>query len=236
MSKRIAWIATGTVAILAGGAIGIAGVAINEVFGGDDTITSGSNRVTTSARALVTKAGEFDDDASDSLGRPSVTISVSRSTQPIFIGVAPAAAVDRYLAGASVATVTDVDVDPFRLETELAEGTATPRPPGAETFWVARSDGSTPLEWKLDDGNHRIVMMNADGSIGVDADARFDLQVPHVDDIGDGLRVAGIIVAGLGIAAIAMGIASKKEEPRYAPYPGAHWPAPPVAQKERVDM
>ena len=42
--------------------------------------------------------------------------------KPVFVGVGPAEAVDRYLAGASVETVTDVEVRPFELTTTVREG------------------------------------------------------------------------------------------------------------------
>lgn len=161
-----------------GGLLGVSGLAVTQVFGHDDTITSGTNPVGSTATAIVTRPHDFAYGPSDSFARPTLTISVEGSAKPLFVGVAPAAEVDRYPAGAAVATVTDVEVTPFRLETENRAGTWSPRPPGEQSFWTASADGLTPLEWEFANGEYRIVMMNADGSPGVAADTRAS-GAPH---------------------------------------------------------
>jgi hypothetical protein len=67
-----------------------------------------------------------------------------------------------YPAEVSHPLVTDVDNDPFD---------AGFRPQAGERIWAASTQGARQtLTWDVDDGDWSIVVMNADGSPGVQAD------------------------------------------------------------------
>ncbi|HET9323558.1 MAG TPA: DUF4389 domain-containing protein [Gaiellaceae bacterium] len=86
----------------------------------------------------------------------------------LFLGIGPADDVERYLAGADYDVVTDLEVDPFRVEYRNETGSARPDPPSEQTFWAA--SGLDRIEWKVDEGRWEAVAMNPDGSRGVVAE------------------------------------------------------------------
>jgi hypothetical protein len=54
------------------------------------------------------------------------------------------------------------------------------------------------MEWETEVGTHSIVLMNDDGSAGVDLDAVFKVKVGSLLGISVGLLVGGIAVLLLG--------------------------------------
>ena len=179
MSKRTALIATGAVLTAAGGALAAGGLALAALGGTDGTLSTGRPS-RHHATAVVSDKGDLGGSTSLAFGDPTVKVSVNDSDQPVFVGIGPAEDVDRFLAGATVQTVSDFDLLPFQLDTETREGTQQPGSPLDETFWVAQSDGATSAatSWKIDDGSYRVVVMNADGSPGVDVDGSLAVRVP----------------------------------------------------------
>jgi hypothetical protein len=231
MSKRIALITASAVALVGGGAAAICGGAVLAVFGTDNTISSGQHPVSTTTSALVTEQGDFGAHSADILGHPAVKISVTSSAKPVFVGVGPAAAVDRYLAGAAVETVTDFELRPFDLTTTRREGTVRLAPPLEQSFWVAKSVGSTSAatDWKVRDGSYRVVLMNADGSAGVDVESRFGLGVPHLAAIGATVLAGGLLFVVVGVALLLAGLRTRSQ-PLGQPIVGAV-PADLVAER-----
>ena len=113
-------------------------------------------QVTSPGRALVSSVAKIENsgDARDFLGNTRLQIeATARSAgHGVFVGVAPAAAVDRYLAGADVDVVQDFDLAPFTLTTDRRAGTAAPAAPAAQDFWVARAEattGAAALTWTV---------------------------------------------------------------------------------------
>jgi hypothetical protein len=134
--------------------------------------------------------------------------------RPLFVGVAPSAAVARYLAGVARATVADVRVDLFALRYRLAArgGSVTPAAPVAQRFWSARAVGPGPqtLRWRLRPGRFAIVVMNADGSPGVAAEVRVGARLGIVAWLGLGLLAAGAALT----AALAVPLCRRRVAPR----------------------
>jgi hypothetical protein len=128
----------------------------------------------------------------------------TQSPHPVFVGIGPAAAVNSYLAGVrrEVATRFDARQSDFRLQAGGAPG----MPPTAKHFWVARSlgSGTQTLSWVPQDGDWRIVVMNANGSAGVRADLAIGARFPHLLWIGIGVLGGGallLLLCGGGIYA-----------------------------------
>jgi hypothetical protein len=143
------------------------------------------------------------------VGRPSLTLNAQSSGSPVFVGVGPAAAVDRYLAGASIDRVTDFDVEPFRLTTQRQDGSARPAPPAEQRFWTVSSSGlSARVDWRIADGSYRLVVMNADASPNVAVSMSAVLTVPHVFAIGLGALIGGVVIALIGALLIVLGARS----------------------------
>jgi hypothetical protein len=211
MSKHRALIATSAILLVGGGAAAIVGGAVLAVFGTDSTISTGHHRVSTNTSALVSEGADFGAHGADVLGHPGIKISVTGSEKPVFVGIGPAAAVDRYLAGASVETVTDFELRPFHLTTTQREGSTRLSPPLDQSFWVSQSAGSTSAatSWKVRDGNYRIVIMNADGSTGVEVDGRFGLRATRLTAISAGVLAGGLGGAVIGVALLVAGLRNK---------------------------
>jgi hypothetical protein len=121
-------------------------------------------------------------------------------------GSARADRVDRYLAGVPIDEVTDFEIDPFEMTRRPHAGTTRPAPPGSQTFWVAEATGpdSATLDWKVRDGDYRLVLMNADGSRPVDADGEVKLTLPHVAGIAWALTGGGLLLLLGGITAVVL--------------------------------
>ena len=209
MTRRVVLSVFGVVLLVAGFCLAIAGGAVMAITGSDNRISTGTERLSTPSTALVTEIADISDTAgtADTLGQPDLRLSLSGTAASSFIGVGPADAVDRYLAGAPIERVNDFNLDPFRLDTTPIAGTARPGAPDAQSFWVARGTGADPsLNWKITDGRYRLVLMNADGSPNVAADARVQLTVPHLFAIGIGVLVAGSVLLLLGVLLLVMGL------------------------------
>jgi hypothetical protein len=108
--------------------------------------------------------------------------------------------------------VTDFDAGPFRstfnIRRERHAGDATPGAPGRQSFWVAHATGRTSaaVDWKVRDGDYRVVVMNADGSRGVATRTKFGVDVPYLTGIGIGLLAGGILMAAGGMASVMVGV------------------------------
>jgi hypothetical protein len=207
---QIAAIVAGAALALAGVGIGTAGGGLLAVFGGDGTVDSGRNSLSTGSTALVSDVGDVDgsDDLSDIVGRPTVRLSAhaTRPTEGLFVGIGPAADVERYLASAPIDEVTDFDVDPFELTRDPRPGSKRPARPASQDFWVAQGSGhdAATLRWKVRDGDYRLVLMNADGSRAVHADGDVGVTIPHLGTIAWSLIGGGLLLMAGGGAAIAV--------------------------------
>ncbi len=120
---------------------------------------------------------------------------------PIFVGIGPEREVRGYLRGVRHDEVVDVDFDPFRPEYEAQAGTRAPARPGAQDFWVERSQGQgfQRIDWDLREGSWVLVVMNADGSPGVSALVSLGLRVTHLLAIILILLLVGLALLGGGI-------------------------------------
>src|SRR3954452_21681918 len=199
----------GGVLATVGAVLALGGGGVLALGGSDGEFSSGHRDVSTSTSALVSEVASINDtaDVSDALGHPRVKIATDsmNSDRNVFVGVGRKADVDRYLAGAQIDRVTDFDVDPWTLDKTRVEGTAKPRPPATQSFWVAKSSGSSAaIDWKVRDGNYRVVVMNADGSRGVQTESEFSVQVPHLATAAIVALIAGILLGGGGIAMMAL--------------------------------
>lgn len=119
----------------------------------------------------------------------------------LFVGIAPARSVERYLAGVAVKRIGDLgDATGTTLR-----GRADPAPPASRRFWVASASGrgDQALRWQSARGDWRVVVMNADGSRGVQATIRAGARHPSFVYFGAGV---GLLAAGAALLAAAVAI------------------------------
>jgi len=132
--------------------------------------------------------------------------------KPLFVGIAPKATVDAYLARIEHTEATHLDLDPFKVTYVDHAGTVDPGRPARELFWAARESGdSKPLSWKLRSGKWSIVVMNADGSRNVAATIGVGVKVPAALWVGIGLSLFGAaLLAAAGLMFTARSRANRR--------------------------
>jgi hypothetical protein len=225
---KIVLIVIGVLIALAGAGCTVGGVALLAAAGTDGWIESDTGRIDTTTFALVSEPALIEDegpgaaDRFDDLPDFRVRIEASQTSgnQPLFIGVASAADVDRYLSGVQYDVIDDFEFDPFRITKQLVPGERRPDRPGEQDFWEqsASGAGTLTLNWKLVSGSHRFVLMNANASDGVDLQASVAAKIPYVVQISIGLLVAGVIAVMLGILIVVLAARSgDKQQPASSP-------------------
>lgn len=227
--SRIALIITGTIvglvatALVAGGALALYG----EVKKDDDGyLSTHTQRFAADTRALATenldtKLGDAGVVDSGDLGKLRIKAE-SRDGKPLFVGIARTSDVQRYLDDVPYTTVHDVEAGPF--ETFDADytrhaGRRHPASPEHADIWVASNQGTgtQAVNWKFHEGDWSVVVMNADGSLGVDADVSAGANVPFLDELGWTALGSGSFALAFGIALIVMGVRRPKDPTDPAP-------------------
>ena len=123
----------------------------------------------------------------DDVGEVRVEVE-PRSGEELFVGIAPTDEVSRYLRDVAHTSVSDVDSWPFEAtyEESPVPGDRKPAPPGEQPIWTAsdQGGGTRALEWDVEHGDWSVVVMNADGSRGVDADVTAGAKAHFLTEIG----------------------------------------------------
>ena len=142
--------------------------------------------------------------ASDLIGRVRIQVTQASGTAPAFVGIAPAGAAGRYLAGVDYATVRGA-AGRHGTYTEHA-GTAPAVPPGRAGIWTAHASGpgTQTLTWAPRSGDWMVVAMNADGSRPVSLQVDVAATLPVLPWIAAGLLIGGIIFLIGGVLLIAV--------------------------------
>ena len=214
--SSIALVVTGSIAslfavgLLAIGALAFVGDSEKD---SDGYLSTDTHQFEAGTRALATENLDVDLDAGNwvldtkDLGKVRLQVE-SRDQKPVFVGIARTTDVENYLQGVSHTTLTDVDTSPFEAQYDNHAGNNRPVAPADSQIWVASEHGSgkQTLNWEIEDGDYSVVVMNADGSAGVDADISTGANIPFLDDIGWGAVGSGSFVLLIGIALLVAGI------------------------------
>jgi hypothetical protein len=214
--SRIALIVAGSLASLV--ALGLLAISALAFVGesqkdGDGYLSTHTHQFEGGTRALATENLDVDLDAgnfvldSEDLGKVRLEVE-SRNDKPVFVGIARTSDVASYLAGVSHTTITDVDTSPFDADYSDHAGDRRPVAPADSHIWAASEHGSgkQTLHWDIEDGDYSVVVMNADGSRGVDADVSAGANIPFLDEIGWSALGSGGFVLVSGLALLVMGI------------------------------
>ncbi len=130
--------------------------------------------------------------------------------RPVFLGIAPRADLEAYLSDVSYSQIEDIDFDDYRTDrvwtTDYRDyiGTIAPAPPSDQTFWhtSAQGEGTQTLTWEIEPGDWMLVVMNADGSRGIDVSGTVGAETPWLLAVGIGLLAAGVLLTALGLALV----------------------------------
>jgi len=205
-------------AIVAGVVVGVLatialGLGTLALWGDSKTDSNGylatkSHTFKTSTSALATDDLDVDGTGwlvdNDAFGKIRLQVD---SDKPVFVGIAKARDVDAYLAHSAYAEVTDVDYDPFEASYRAHFGAARPAAPADQDIWVASTHGSGTqrLNWDVKDGTWSVVVMNADGSAGVDAAVSAGAKIDWLGTLGWSLLGAGILLGAGATTLIVLG-------------------------------
>jgi hypothetical protein len=208
-ARSIALVVTGSLAtllavgLLAGGGLALWGNAQKD---SDGYLSTDTHQFEAGTRALATENLDIDLDGGDvimdtgDLGKVRLQVE-SRDDKPVFVGIARTSDVDDYLRGVDRSVVTDFDDTPFRADYREEPGSAVPAPPAREQIWDASTQGTglQTLTWDVRDGDWSVVVMNADGSPGVDAGVSAGAKLGFLDELGwVGIGTGLLVLAGAG--------------------------------------
>jgi hypothetical protein len=229
---RIALIVTGAFAalfaslLLVLGAVALWGDSQKDERG---YVTTDTHRFEAGTRALTSENLDVDLDGAEwvfdetDFGRVTLDVE-SRAEKPVFVGIARTGDVSDYLRGVAHTEVSDVDYggpfdDDFDADYHDRIGRGRPAPPAKSDIWVASAQGSgrQTLDWDVEDGDWSVVVMNADGSRGVDADVSAGAKVPFLDELGWSLVGGGGFALVIGVGLMVLGIRRPRNPSGTAP-------------------
>jgi len=119
----------------------------------------------------------------------------------IFIGVARESDIDAFLSGVEHDEITNLHIYPYSMDYQNHPGSIMPGDPTSQTFWTESTHGTGTqiLEWELEPGSHSLVLMNDDGSAGIDINVVLGAKVPLLFGVGVGILVGGAIALFISI-------------------------------------
>ena len=133
-------------------------------------------------------------------------------TSPAANAPQPTADVREYLDRTAHATVTDIHSDPFAFgdydaDLRTTAGADRARRPAAQGFWTASASGrgTQEVKWAVEDGDWSVVVMNADGTSGVQAGVAAGTKIDVLDELGWIAVGGGVIFALITAGLIALG-------------------------------
>jgi hypothetical protein len=212
---RIAIIVTGAVATLvAAGLVAIGGLALwgDSQKDSEGYLTTSTHQFEADTRALATENLDLDLGDADWIAQTNdlgdVRIAAtSRDGKPLFVGIARTSDVESYLADVPHTTLTEMESSPFRADYARHSGQRHPVSPEHAGIWAASThgNGQQAVDWHIEDGDWSVVVMNADGSLGVDADINAGAKVPFLDELGWSAIGSGsfALIVGIGLFVLA---------------------------------
>lgn len=211
---RFARIAFGLLLALVGLLVSAAaGVAAFWLVGPDNTVETGQRSLSSLGSAVMT--------APDLIDRHGPTLHVTASAAgPVFVGIGQDIDVASYLSGSQYTRIVGFEL-PSRFDTQSMKGRAGPlTAPAGLDWWTVKAagPGKQSITWPVVDGRYDVVVMNADGSPGVDAKVTFGVEV-------DGIFGSCLMVFGGGLLLMFAGLLLMFVRRRRPPLP----PVPVIA-------
>ena len=195
------------------------------------TVSTDSYAVTSSSFRL--EGAGLDWSVDRVIGTARVEARPVSGGSPVFLGVAPTADVDRYLAGVRYRELRGVgpwwngSASPWVGAEHV--GGAPAVPPAQAGIWTAAASGpgTQVLTWRPSAGNWTIVLMRADGTAGITAVLRAGATLPGLGWIAGGLMIFGIVLLAIGALLVALAVARAQRPPADgAPGQGTPPPGP----------
>jgi hypothetical protein len=199
----------------------------------DGYLYSGQDQFSTAGYAMTSQRIDLATGAdwvpiSAALGTTRVEVT---GAEDVFIGIAPVAEGEAYLADVQRTVIVDLGVDASSADQQLLPGGAPSGPPTDQDFWAAEASGSgtQQLSWEPADGSWMLVVMNADGSAGVSVDARVGATAPGLGGLAWGVLGGGLFLLLIAVLVLALDLAVRRRPAAAAgpAYGRPPWPVPP---------
>lgn len=181
-------------------------------------IATDKERFSTPTSALVTENLDLDLDGAESLVDDGVYGKVrikaeSNDGKPVFVGIARTGAVSDYLRGSAHDVITDVEYSPFQADYRTSAGSGRPEAPGKQRIWAATAhgDGQQTLTWDVRDGDWSVVVMNADGSAGVNTGISAGASLGFLDEAGKISLTTGFVLLFVAGGLLYVGARPRRE-------------------------
>jgi hypothetical protein len=197
---------------------------------GDGYLLAPTTSLSTDGYALVSERLQLSAGAdwvpvSQALG--DARVRASGSGRDLFVGIAPTDQAAAYLQDVQRTVVDELGTDAAAAGQVDLPGNAPAGPPGDQGFWTAQASGTGPqrVDWKPAEGDWTIVVMNADGSAGVDADVRAGATIPALTGLAWGVLIGGVLLTLVAVLLIVLAVRPRRPRPQSAP-PGQPDPVP----------
>lgn len=203
---RIVLIIVAILLVLGGGACAAPALITYRALDSDGFI-SGGGRMTTASAALVTSTAQFrevtEEEVEDGRTGGDVRLRIAAERVDggdILVAVGSEAAVEALILRGSHEIVAGLEFDPFDYRGVLIGGTRPLSVPEEGLFAVVSTGaGRQEVTWTIEPGAWRAIIINADGSAGVDVDVRFGARFPYLR----GFAIAGMVI---GSTVILLGV------------------------------
>ncbi len=161
-----------------------------------DYITTDPERFSSTGHAVTVEKIDLDGLSGNWLLGTARVRATAAQDSSVFIGVASTEDVEDYLDGVAHSTVTELD----DVEYDEHPGGAPSHAPADSNIWEAQASGpgTQTLTWEPEDGDWTMVVMNQDGSAGVDANADVGFTVPFLPRAVHWLLVASLLSGAAG--------------------------------------
>ncbi|MFW9930778.1 MAG: RDD family protein [Candidatus Thorarchaeota archaeon] len=172
---------------------------------------------------------------------PGDFVKIRIKADGMFIGIAKSSDVLNYLSGVSYLEVKNIgfnSLDTIPKNSGLS-GNLTANPPTNQTQFSWLHSGTSVLNWAPQnnetDLSLAVVIMNPDGSSGLNIEVSAGAQIPILRAIGIALLVFGIIIFIVSIVLFVIAAKSKRR-PRVDRYRIYRDPAPPIVKTETPNV
>jgi hypothetical protein len=162
-------------------------------------------KVQEDSRAIVLEPDSIDFDVNWDMGDIGVIKVIAETISPgkeLFIGSASQEDVRSYLDGIEYDKITALWIFPLRADYQRFNGGAIPANPVSQEFWIDTSSGKGTQELTWDPEHDSLIIMNADGSAGLDLNVQADTKVDILSIAGIGNLIVGVFILLLSLMAI----------------------------------
>ncbi|MFE6506759.1 hypothetical protein ACFVDI_00275 [Nocardioides sp. NPDC057767] len=205
--------------IAGGGALAVASAqrdADGYLMTDETTISAAGYAITTETITIETDAGV---DVPGRLIGDTKLVVTSAEEGPLFVGLAPTAEVDAFLADVGHSTIDGFDGR--RPTYDVVDGGSPAMLPAEAGFWTASTSGTgtRTLTWEVESGDWTLVVMNADGHAPVTAEAAVGATLPALGTAIGVLLGSGGVLLLVALALLLGGLLSASRAEQRAPAP-----------------